>query len=112
MLSKITDAVKKAGEIYKSAGSDLGIEEKGSGVNLVTKYDKKIQDFLFEELSKIIPGCSFLGEEGDGNKTLSSGYCFIIDPIDGTTNFIKGFQHSAISGWPCQRRRTDYGSCA
>lgn len=97
MLSKITDAVKKAGEIYKSAGSDLGIEEKGSEVNLVTKYDKKIQDFLFEELSKIIPGCSFLGEEGDGNKTLSSGYCFIIDPIDGTTNFIKGFQHSAIS---------------
>lgn len=97
MLNKITDAVKKAGEIYKSAGSDLGIEEKGSEVNLVTKYDKKIQDFLFEELSKIIPGCSFLGEEGDGNKTLSSGYCFIIDPIDGTTNFIKGFQHSAIS---------------
>ena len=56
MLNKITDAVKKAGEIYKSAGSDLGIEEKGSEVNLVTKYDKKIQDFLFEELSKIIPG--------------------------------------------------------
>ena len=43
MLSKITDAVKKAGEIYKSAGSDLGIKEKGSGVNLVTKYDKKIE---------------------------------------------------------------------
>ena len=38
-----------------------------------------------------------LGEEGDGNKELSDGYCFIIDPIDGTTNFIKGFQHSAIS---------------
>ncbi len=97
MLNKIIDAVKKAGEIYKSAGNDLGIEEKDSEVNLVTKYDKKIQDFLFEELSKIIPGCSFLGEEGDENKTLSDGYCFIIDPIDGTTNFIKGFQHSAIS---------------
>lgn len=48
MLSKITDAVKKAGEIYKSAGSDLGIKEKGSGVNLVTKYDKKFRTFYLK----------------------------------------------------------------
>ncbi|MGN0522621.1 MAG: inositol monophosphatase family protein [Eubacterium sp.] len=97
MLKEIVEIVKKAGEIYKSAGSDLGIEDKGSAVNLVTKYDKIIQDFLFDELKKLIPECSFLGEEGDDNKTLTDGYCFIIDPIDGTTNFIKGFQHSAIS---------------
>lgn len=97
MLNKIIEIVKAAGEIYKSAGSDLGIENKGSAVNLVTKYDKTIQDFLFKELEKICPGCSFLGEEGGGNKTVTNGYCFIIDPIDGTTNFIKGFQHSAIS---------------
>lgn len=97
MLNQIIEAVKKAGEIYLSAGKDLGIEDKGSSVNLVTKYDKMIQDFLFEELKKIIPDCTFLGEEGDDNKELCDGYCFIIDPIDGTTNFIKGFQHSAIS---------------
>ena len=97
MLEKIIEAVRQAGEIYKSAVGDLGIENKGSAVNLVTEYDKRIQDFLFSKLSEIIPGCSFLGEEGDGNKELADGYCFIIDPIDGTTNFIKGFQHSAIS---------------
>lgn len=97
MLNKIVDIVKKAGEIYKNAGSDLGIEDKGSKVNLVTKYDKMIQDFLISELTKIIPDAAFLGEEGDDNKQLTDGYCFIIDPIDGTTNFIKGFQHSAIS---------------
>ena len=97
MLEKIIETVKRAAQIYKSATGSLKIQEKGSAVNLVTEYDKKIQDFLFEELSKIVPGCSFLGEEGDGDKTLSDGYCFIIDPIDGTTNFIKGFQHSAIS---------------
>lgn len=97
MLNKIIEAVKKAKDIYLSAGDDLGIEDKGSSVNLVTKYDKMIQDFLFEELRKIIPDCSFLGEEGDDNKELTDGYCFIIDPIDGTTDFIKGFQHSAIS---------------
>ena len=97
MLDKITDIVRKAGDIYKSAGKDLGIEDKGSSVNLVTKYDKIIQDFLFDELKKLVPDCKFLGEEGEGNKRLTDGYCFIIDPIDGTTNFIKGYQHSAIS---------------
>lgn len=97
MLEKIVNAVKKAGEIYKSAGEDLGVEEKGSAVNLVTKYDKMIQDFLVEELLKIVPDANFLGEEDGAADTLSDGYCFIIDPIDGTTNFIKGFQHSAIS---------------
>ncbi len=97
MLDRIIDIVRKAGEIYKSAGNDLGIEDKGSSVNLVTKYDKMIQDFLFAELKKLVPDCGFLGEEGKGNKILTDGYCFIIDPIDGTTNFIKGFQHSAIS---------------
>lgn len=97
MLEKIIDAVKKAGEIYKKANDDLCVEEKGSNVNLVTKYDKMIQDFLFTELSRIIPDCRFLGEEGEENKTLTDGYCFIIDPIDGTTNFIKGFEHSAVS---------------
>lgn len=97
MLDKIIKAVKKAVEIYKNAGDDLDISEKTSNVNLVTKYDKMIQKFLIDELGKITPGASFFCEEGDDNKQLTDGYCYIIDPIDGTTNFIKGFQHSAIS---------------
>ena len=97
MLDKIIEAVKKAVEIYKNAGDDLDISEKTSNVNLVTKYDKMIQKFLIDELGKITPRASFFCEEGDDNKQLTDGYCYIIDPIDGTTNFIKGFQHSAIS---------------
>lgn len=97
MLEKIVNAVRRAAEIYKSAGNDLDVQVKSSHVDLVTKYDKMIQDFLIKELSEIVPGAAFLGEEGEDNKKLTDGYCFIIDPIDGTTNFIKGFQHSAIS---------------
>ena len=96
MLEKIVNIVKAAGEIYKSAGKDKGVTEKGSAVNLVTLYDKKIQDFLEGELLKLIPDASFFDEEGESN-SLTDGYCFIIDPIDGTTNFVKDFQHSAIS---------------
>ncbi len=97
MLDRIVKIVKDAAKIYKSAGSDLGVELKSSSVDLVTKYDKMIQDFLVEKLSEVLPDAQFFGEEGDGNKELTDGYCFIIDPIDGTTNFVKGFQHSAIS---------------
>lgn len=97
MLDKIIEAVRGAQQIYKSAHGNLGIKTKGSDVDLVTEYDGRIQEYLCGELSKVIPGCSFLGEEGGGNKELSDGYCFIIDPIDGTTNFVKGFQHSAVS---------------
>ena len=97
MLNKIVEIVKEAAKIYRSAGDDLGVEMKSSTVDLVTKYDKEIQDFLVSELSKVVPDAQFFGEEGDGNKELTDGWCFIIDPIDGTTNFIKGFQHSGIS---------------
>ena len=96
ILEKIISSVRSAGEIYKSAGDVLGIEQKGSSVNLVTNYDKEIQKFLESELKKIIPEGRVIGEEGDGEKSVGDGYCFIIDPIDGTTNFIKGFKHSAI----------------
>ena len=97
MLEKIIEIVKNAGEIYKSADEDKGVEEKGSVLNLVTKYDKMIQDYLETEFRKLIPDANFFDEEGDGDNFLTDGYCFIIDPIDGTTNFIKGYQHSAIS---------------
>lgn len=96
MLEKIIKIVENAGKIYKNADKDLGISEKSSKFDLVTKYDKAIQDYLTDEFLKLIPSAHFLDEEGDGNKELTDGYCFIIDPIDGTTNFIKGFQHSAI----------------
>lgn len=97
MLEKIVEIVLQAGKIYKSAGNDLDVIKKGSNVNLVTKYDKLIQEFLIKELTKVIPDAHFMCEEGNEEKIVSDGYCFIIDPIDGTTNFIKGFQHSAIS---------------
>lgn len=55
MIEKIIETVKKAGEIYKNAAGNLGIESKGSAVNLVTEYDKKIQDFLLKHFQKSYP---------------------------------------------------------
>ena len=92
MIQKIEETAREAGRIILSAhGTDLHIENKEGHANFVTMYDKKVQDFLTERLKEIVPDAKFLGEEngmdifqpGD-----DEGWLFVIDPIDGTTNFI------------------------
>ena len=109
MLNKICEIVREAGEIYRRSREQFTVEEKGSVFNLVTDIDKKIQEFLVSRFSALVPGAHFLDEEGEDNKTLTDGVCFIIDPIDGTTNFIKGFQHSAVCVGVAVERALRYG---
>jgi myo-inositol-1(or 4)-monophosphatase len=65
--------------------------------NLVTFYDVAVQKYLIKELSSLCPTAAFLAEEDDKSSVTDSGYCFIIDPIDGTTNFTRAYRYSAIS---------------
>lgn len=96
MINNIINIAKKCGAIIKSAhASDIEIK-KENPKNLVTEYDTKVQSILNEELLKILPEASFLGEEGVQNYS-KHGYCFVCDPIDGTTNFVKNVRHSAVS---------------
>ena len=80
---------------------DIGAvaSEKGEDpANLVTAYDTAIQEYLKAELSHVFPGAAFLAEEQENDKTaLTAERCFVIDPIDGTTNFIHGYRRSCIS---------------
>ena len=53
---------------------------------------------LKKELTKILPEAIFIGEEDDAHSNvLDKGYTFVVDPIDGTTNFSRGLSLSAIS---------------
>ncbi len=71
---------------------------KEGRANFVTAYDKKVQERLYQDLLELLPEAEFLGEEGEqGQIDVSKGYVYIVDPIDGTTNFMKGYQMSAIS---------------
>ena len=101
MKDKITKVIKEAGNIIINAGNIFeNIESKQGDDNFVTLYDKKVQEFLFDELQKLFPDAEFIGEEDIDEKSqvkVTSNLQFIIDPIDGTTNFIFGYQHSAIS---------------
>ena len=102
MLEKIIDTVKKAGEIVLSAhNQESAVTAKEGKKNFVTKYDVAVQEFLFEELGKAFPEAEFVGEEGENNFE-SNALRFIIDPIDGTTNFMQDYRCSCISVALCK----------
>lgn len=97
MLKKITEIVKEAGKIVLSAhNQENTITAKEGKKNFVTKYDVAVQEFLFRELGKAFPDARFIGEEGE-NDFSTDGLRFIIDPIDGTTNFMQDYRCSCIS---------------
>lgn len=75
----------------------MAIDIKSGVADLVTEYDKRVQEQLAIGLKSILPEAKFIGEEGSDDELTENGYAFIVDPIDGTTNFIKDYHTSAIS---------------
>jgi myo-inositol-1(or 4)-monophosphatase len=79
------------GEIEK-----LQVSLKGPA-NFVTAADRRAEDILRTELGKARPGYSFLGEEGGRREGADKTHTWIVDPLDGTTNFLHGIPQFAIS---------------
>ncbi len=75
---------------------NLQVSKKGPR-DFVTKTDKKVEQILIEELSKGKKNYSFLTEESGRIENTDKDKIWIIDPIDGTTNFLHGIPHFAIS---------------
>ena len=93
--------IKAAEKASKSAIRDFGeveklqVSKKGP-YDFVTKTDKYVEKILIEELSKIKKNYSFITEETGIIKNKDKENIWIIDPIDGTTNFLHGIPHFAI----------------
>ena len=97
-LQNICDLIRECGKLMRNADrSKLQIDSKLGRANFVTSYDKKVQNALQRGLADIMPEAHFIGEEGSEQKFEHKGKFFIVDPIDGTTNFIKDFHASSIS---------------
>lgn len=97
---QIMNIAREAGSIMLGARDiEKTQSEKAGDFNLVTEYDVAVQTFLIKELKELLPEASFIGEEAglDSQKPLEEGYTFVIDPIDGTSNFIHGMMISVIS---------------
>lgn len=94
MLEQITKIVREASALMKR--ENIAIEQKGSESNFVTSADVNVQMFLKEKLLALLPESSFVGEEGD-EQFADTEYVWVVDPIDGTSNFIRDLGLSAIS---------------
>ena len=99
MLSMALRATRKAGEIIERALDRVDlipIEEKGRN-DFVSEVDRKSEQEIIYHLKKAYPDHGFLGEESGATGNQSSDYQWVIDPLDGTTNFLHGIPHFAIS---------------
>jgi len=89
-------AVREAG-LYLRSNLGRGVEASYKGaVDLVTPFDLGSQEILVGRLSAAFPSHGFLAEEGL-SRTGSSGHRWVIDPLDGTTNFAHGFPVFSVS---------------
>ena len=99
LLNVMIKAAARAGRNLKR---DLGEVEhlqvslKGPR-NFVTAADRKAEEILRTELAKARPDYGFLGEEGGAHSGADTSHRWIVDPLDGTTNFLHGIPHFAVS---------------
>lgn len=97
MLDRLIAVVRRAGDMIRNAHDiEKDTREKNGAADLVTKYDVAVQAFLQRELLALVPEAGFLGEEGE-HETLDKPWVFVVDPIDGTTNFVRHMHHSNIA---------------
>lgn len=97
VMVKIKSWVKELGAIQvERLDSEFEVTTKSAAIDLVTEVDKFSEEFLINKIKKEYPSHSILSEEM-GREDNDSDYCWIIDPIDGTTNYANGFCIFSIS---------------
>lgn len=97
MINDIIQIAKQAGDIVREGfGKNFLIEYKSGENNLVTEIDKKSEQTIIQFVQKKYPSHSILAEEQGELKT-NSEYLWVIDPLDGTTNFAHGLPIFSVS---------------
>jgi myo-inositol-1(or 4)-monophosphatase len=91
------EAAQRAGELVVSLLGNALVEHKGESFNLVTRADRESEKFIIDFLRRKMPGCSVLSEETMQETDLFADSLWIVDPLDGTTNFAHGIPHFGIS---------------
>jgi myo-inositol-1(or 4)-monophosphatase len=97
MINDIINISKEAGELIKEKfGKNLEIEFKTNELNLVTEADKASEKLITDFIKKNYPSHGVLAEEGSEFNTTAE-YLWVIDPLDGTTNFAHGLSIFSVS---------------
>ena len=97
LLSIAKRAARLAAAVHLRAGEGaLDVSPKHSPLDLVTAVDRESEGQLVSVIRAARPDDAILGEEGT-NIAGSSGVCWVLDPLDGTTNFVHGYPTHAVS---------------
>ena len=99
LLNVMIAAARKAGRALKRDFGEvekLQVSMKGPA-NFVSAADRRAEETLYTELAKARPGYGFLGEEGGIREGADKTHTWIVDPLDGTTNFLHGIPQFCIS---------------
>ena len=99
LLKVMIDAARKAGrKLARDFGEvgELQVSRKGPA-DFVSNADTAAEQTLLEELSKARPGYNFLGEEKGLVEGTDKSHTWIVDPLDGTTNFLHAIPHFAVN---------------
>ena len=99
LLNVMIAAARKTARALKRDFGELEklqVSLKGPA-NFVSSADRRAEETLYQELSKARPGYGFLGEEGGIREGTDTSHRWIVDPLDGTTNFLHGIPQFAIS---------------
>src|SRR5580704_1766803 len=99
LLKVMIDAVRKTARgLTRDFGEvdALTVSKKGAA-DFVSAADLKAEQTLFEELTRVRPGYGFLGEERGEVAGTDKTHRWIVDPLDGTTNFLHAIPHFAIN---------------
>ncbi len=96
LIEQAVKAVRKAGALLTDQSAIRNIWAK-SETDFVTNVDVTVQETLKAQLASLAPEIQFMGEEQDNSRLDWNRPCWLLDPVDGTTNLIHSFQHSAIS---------------
>ncbi|MCY4456306.1 MAG: inositol monophosphatase [Chloroflexi bacterium] len=98
------ELARMAGErIMETLTREIAVEYKDEGKdgrppsNPVSEVDRAVEDFLRERLAERFPDHGILGEEIDTHPDRDAAFVWIVDPVDGTTNFVNGFPLYAVS---------------
>lgn len=108
--SAVQAIARAAGEIaleHFRKVSTLAVESKGP-LDLVTAADRDVERFISSELAKQFPDDGVFGEEGSASES-RSGRTWVIDPIDGTFNFVRGSNDWGVSIGLVEQGRPVYG---
>lgn len=92
----MTDEVSKIQLAY-FRGDDLSITTKSNVSDVVTRVDKESEEFIVNAITKRYPDHKILGEEGGFRGNEASDYMWVVDPLDGTTNYSQGIPIFSIS---------------